>query len=185
MNKPEKIVDSMLVLSYQSGNDKALALLVRRWHKKLCKQAYWYTKDSHASKDLAQDSWQAIIKNVHKLKDTHQFGSWAMTIVTRKAIDHLKSQKRSNNNFDVQNFSSVEKEMEPTTEGDNDLQKVKVMLKQLPDEKRVILTLFYIEEYSLREIGEILNISVGTVKTRLFRAREKLRTIIKTKHYEK
>ena len=94
MEKPENILDSWLVLDYRSGNNKALALLVKRWHAKFCRQAYWYTKDIHQAKDIAQESWTIIMKNITKLEDTNKFGSWAMTIVNRKAVDWLRVQKK-------------------------------------------------------------------------------------------
>ncbi|WP_298488619.1 sigma factor [uncultured Maribacter sp.] len=85
-----KVFDGLLVLQYKSGDKKALGLLVKRYHAKFCKHAYWYTKDIDASKDIAQDSWRAIINSVYKLKDENSFGSWSLTIVTRKSLDYLK-----------------------------------------------------------------------------------------------
>ncbi|NER16320.1 RNA polymerase sigma factor [Spongiivirga citrea] len=185
MCSPDKILDSWLVLSYKTGNNKALALLVKRWHKKLCRQAFWYTKDMDSAKDIAQDSWQAIINNIHSLKNADQFGSWALTIVTRKAIDYNKKHNKLNRNFQVEGIAENTRDPNQISLEDDKLLKIRKGLRQLQDDKRQILTLFYLEGYSLKEISAILKMPIATVKTRLFRAREKLKSIIKNANYEK
>ncbi|MFP2995053.1 RNA polymerase sigma factor [Spongiivirga sp. MCCC 1A20706] len=180
----DKILDSWLVLSYKTGNKKALTLLVKRWHKKLCRQAYWYTKDMESAKDIAQDSWQSIIKNISRLQNTDQFGSWALTITTRKAIDYCKRNNKWNNNYSFEGLPDDELKQEEINTDDN-LIKVKKGLAQLSTDKRQILTLFYLEAYSILEISYMLKIPVATIKTRLFRAREKLKSILKNIDYEK
>ncbi|GAA4272347.1 hypothetical protein GCM10022258_16410 [Aquimarina gracilis] len=58
-------------------------------------------------------------------------------------------------------------------------------IKQLSINHQIVLNLFYLEEYTIKEISEILNISTGTVKSRLFTARENLKIIVKDRNYEK
>jgi RNA polymerase sigma-70 factor (ECF subfamily) len=65
------------------------------------------------------------------------------------------------------------------------LELIKTAIKQLSADHRLILRLFYLEEHSLLEIGSILELSVGTVKSRLFHAREKLKSLLKLSSYEK
>ncbi len=183
MDKPENILDSWLVLDYRSGNKKALALLVKRWHPKFCKQAYWYTKDIHQAKDIAQESWSIIMKNISKLEDTNKFGSWAMTILNRKAVDWLRIQKRKSEGLKSY-YESKQNQSMTNDNSDNELQNLKNVIRELPEDQQIVIRLFYIESCSLNEISEILNISKGTVKSRLFYAREKLKSIIKKERHE-
>jgi RNA polymerase sigma-70 factor (ECF subfamily) len=67
---------------------------------------------------------------------------------------------------------------------ESDLAKVYTAIKDLPQDQQVVLRLFYLEEYSLKEISEIVNKSAGTVKSRLYHAREKLKTILKNRNHE-
>ncbi|MGB5782052.1 MAG: sigma-70 family RNA polymerase sigma factor, partial [Eudoraea sp.] len=67
---------------------------------------------------------------------------------------------------------------------ESDLVKIYTAIKGLPRDQQVVLRLFYLEEYSLREISEILNKSEGTVKSRLYHAREKLKIILKNRNHE-
>ena len=89
MKKFDLIFDEWLVIRYYYGDRKALPLLVKRWHKKLLSRIYMMTQDFEASKDIAQESWQAIIKGIDRLKDPAHFGKWALTIANRKSIDFL------------------------------------------------------------------------------------------------
>ncbi len=186
MNKPEKIFDGLLVLQYQNGDKKALSLLVNRWHTKLCKQAYFYTKDIGIAKDIAQDSWSVIIKRIASLKEPNSFGSWALTIVNRKAIDWTRKNKRNKEKLQTYyensqvnhdrkiNNNNIEDDHTNIT---NSTTKVVLdTIKKLPKNQQIILRLFYVEEYSIFEISNILTISKGTVKSRLFYAREKLKS---------
>ena len=185
MSKPEKIFDGLLVLQCQNGQKKAFSLLVNRWHAKLCNQAYFYTKDIDTAKDIAQESWRIIIKKIHRLKEPNNFGAWALTIVNRKAIDWLRYQKRNREKFKVyhQNIQAdYDRRIAENTIKDNHIDTDKntadiilKTIKKLPENQQIILRLFYVEDYSIREIAAILTLSKGTVKSRLFYAREKLK----------
>jgi RNA polymerase sigma factor (sigma-70 family) len=185
MNKTNKIVDGWLVIQYQSGNGKALPLLVKRWHKKFCRKAYWVTKDKDASKDIAQESWKTIIIKLNSLKDPNSFGSWALTIVYRKAIDLIKDNNKKTDKLHQYHYE--QESILKTKEVDNaDLKKSLLeAIKSLSVHHQIVINLFYVEDYSLIQIGEILDISVGTAKSRLFHAREKLKTLIKKRNHEK
>ncbi len=195
MNKPEKIFDGLLVLQYQNGDKKALALLVKRWHVKMCKQAYWYTKNIDVAKDIAQDSWGVILKNMHSIKDTNSFGSWALTIVNRKAIDWIRRSKKTNEK--LYQFYENSKANYETIENNNNIDidsnivtinRTKTIISainNLPENQQIIIRMFYLEEYTIQEISVILKISKGTVKSRLFYAREKLKLTLKSIKNEK
>lgn len=178
--KPIKgIKDGALVLDFQSGNDQVLPILVERWHRIFCRKAYWITKDADAAKDIAQDSWRTIILKLKDLKEVNSFGSWAQMIVHRKAIDWTKAHQRERK---ILNELSKEPQIIETVSEEREQLKLKIVqaVKDLPANHQMVIKLFYVEAYSLKEISELLNIGVGTAKSRLFHAREKLKTILKT-----
>jgi len=186
MNNPEKIFDALLVKECQSGNNRAVTLLVKRWHVKLCSQAYWYTKDAAVAKDIAQDGWGVILKSIGSLKDPYSFGSWAMRIVVRKSIDWLRKQKTETNQLKLYHESTIIPDVD-LNNGANDHKHIllRSAIKALPEEQQLVLHMFYIHEQSLREISTQLKIPTGTVKSRLFTAREKLKQLLKNRNYEK
>ncbi|MFT7051259.1 MAG: RNA polymerase sigma factor (sigma-70 family) [Psychroserpens sp.] len=175
--------DDILVLEFQLGNKKALASLVKKWHLIFCKKAYWLVKDADVAKDIAQESWQVIIDKIETLNDVSRFGSWALRIVYSKSLDHLRI--RSKERLRVSNTVEQQIGIVETYKENNTLKEVLLKaVKQLPGQQQVVVRLFYTQSYSLKEISETLSISVGTTKSRLYNAREKLKLILKYHNYE-
>jgi RNA polymerase sigma-70 factor (ECF subfamily) len=175
---PNKIFDALLVLQYQAGDKKALGMLVKRHHNRFCSHANWYLSDLDASKDVVQDCWGIIMNKLSNLSDPNSFSSWAMRIVTRKTIDILRQNKTKREKLKQYQYTNLEGTN--NDEKNTEIIKLQEAIKSLPNNQQIVLRLFYTQEYSLFEIGNILDISIGTVKSRLFHAREKLKTILKT-----
>lgn len=170
-----KVFDALLVLQYKSGNNQALGMLVNRHHHKLCRHSYRYTNDRDISQDIVQDCWNIIINKIDFLKDPNAFGSWAMRIVTRKSLDFVNL--RAKDRERAKELPQVQHDVDE--EHGSTIEKLRKAISVLPQDQQIVLSLFYTQEYSLKEISNILEVSVGTVKSRLFHAREKLKTILK------
>lgn len=183
MKKKSILSDSQLVLNYQSGNKDALILLVKKWHKQFCNKAFWIVKDADAAKDIAQDCWSLIISKLYDLKDGSSFGSWALRIVYTKSLDHLNATNKKR--ATLKEYKN-EHETKSDFEEEQDAIKIDILkeIKRLPVNQQLIIRLFYLENYSLKEISKQLNISIGTTKSRLFTAREKLKQTLKNKKHE-
>lgn len=159
------------MLQCQSGNKKAAAILVKRWHNKLCKQAYWYVQNSEVAKDIAQDSWNIILLKITTLKDSNSFGSWALTIVTRKAVDWLRKNKKELENLQAYRYALSQESMVDGIQEDGRIIKLlHQAIRTLPSEQQMMLQLYYKEGYSVLQISKIVCVSPGTVKSRLFTA---------------
>ncbi|WP_347175333.1 RNA polymerase sigma factor [Polaribacter uvawellassae] len=186
MKDTNNLSDCELVLSYQSGNTAALSGLVKKWHVQFCKLAYWYVKDADVAKDIAQESWVIIFKKLDTLKNPKQFKSWSISIVNRKAIDWIRANKRESNKLNTF-YDEKDKNINIDKSEDNKtklLSILKMEIDALPVNQKMIIKLFYTENYSLKQISEVLEISVGTAKSRLFHAREKLKKSLKQRTYE-
>jgi RNA polymerase sigma-70 factor (ECF subfamily) len=182
--KTNNHIDIELVKAYQAGDQKAIAGLVKRWHLTFCKKAYWMVKDADLSKDIAQESWQIIIRKLYTLKQPSSFKSWALRIVYSKSIDALRRQNKKHLREIDLNSSHV---VQSNDDKEDNVELKQALLKAvncLPDQQQNVIKLFYTEEYSLKEISKLLNISVGTAKSRLFHAREKIKQTLKNKNYE-
>ncbi len=177
MEDRKKIFDGLLVLEFQKGNRKALSQLVKRYHKDFCSYAHWYTRDETLAEDIVQDSWGIIAGKLYTLKNPNSFKSWAIRIITHKSKDQLNAQARKRNL--VQNYQPLpETEQDAIAMKEERLSQLRQAIKELSFDQQMVLRLFYTEEQSLREISNILDISEGTVKSRLYHAREKLKSII-------
>jgi len=171
--------DKYLIERYLSGDKSTLAILVKRWHKIFCEKAYWVLRDKDLSKDVAQECWIIIIHRLPNLKKADSFKSWALRIIYTKSIDAFKRRSR-----EIQDLNRIDKNVysESDEKEEKDILKKKLLsaIQDLSKEKQDIIRLFYVEEYSLKEISAFLKIPKGTVKSRLFNAREKLKSIIKS-----
>lgn len=181
--KTNQSIDEKLVEAYKAGDKKALATLVKRWHKLFCDKAYWLVKDKDAAKDIAQDSWTVIIHKIESLKEPKQFKFWAYRIVCNKATDWLRLQAKKQKRT-VGYKVEIESNDIKYSENEHLKQLLLKAINDLPTHQKMVVRLFYIESYSLNQISDLLQISVGTTKSRLFHAREKLKTILKYTNYE-
>lgn len=175
---PESIFDELLVLKSQSGDEKALTLLVKRWHQKLLRQANRHLFDAEVSKDVVQECWQAIIKGIGNLKEPSKFGVWALSIASRKSIDWIRKKQTSRKRVEDDKVIQTEYESDSEDGKEERLNNLTLALKELPADQRIVLSMFYLESQSLNEIAQILSIPSGTVKSRLYHAREHLKKIV-------
>ncbi|QSE97444.1 RNA polymerase sigma factor [Fulvivirga lutea] len=174
--RESKVFDELLIIRCNEGDQKAFELLVKRWNKKLLAFTYRYVKDFEVSKDIVQDSWVSIFNAMHKLKEPAKFHSWAFRITYNKIIDQFK---KSQKDHDIRASEEIQHPNEESEQPD-----VRTYLNKLPPEQKTVLTLFYLEELSIMDISKVLDIPIGTVKSRIFYAREKLKEIINKKSYE-
>tara|TARA_R110002073_G_scaffold8207_1_gene45569 strand:- start:19731 stop:20288 length:558 start_codon:yes stop_codon:yes gene_type:complete len=184
MKKEINISDSALVIELQKGNKKVLPLLVKRWHLSFCKLAFFYVKDADVAKDIAQESWIVIIDKMNDLKEPGKCKSWAISIVNRKAIDWLRKTNRER--AKLQSVFAERQKVQFEVEESNELKVKKQLIlaiSKLSVNQQQVIKLFYGQGYSLKEVSEIMNTTVGNTKSRLFHAREKLKTILKHKNH--
>ncbi|WP_298902797.1 RNA polymerase sigma factor [uncultured Psychroserpens sp.] len=177
--KKDRAIDVKLIEAYLAGDQDAMAKLVKRWHVIFCQKAFWLVKDAHLSKDIAQESWQVIIEKLPGLQKTSSFKSWAFRIVYSKSLDALRQRQRDLKKGE--DYKKTQVSLECDIEDDDTLLK-KTLLKaisNLSDQQQHVIKLFYVEGYALKEISNLLGISVGTVKSRLFHARETLKIKLK------
>jgi len=156
--------------------------LVERWHVKFCKLAYWYVKDADVSKDIAQECWAVMLDKLMDLKEPDKFKSWATSIVNRKAIDWLRAKKRNDkkkNKYQIEKNIIREGVVFEKEDRSVIIGALKREIGKLSDKQKIIIKLYYVEEYSLKQIAELLNITIGTAKSRLFYTREKLKNQLK------
>ena len=163
----EELVDEILVMDAQSGKAKAMEMLVSRWQKRLWLYAYRFTGNAEDAWDITQESWLGIIKGLRKLHNPASFKAWAYKITTNKSIDWLKKSKALKQ-------INVIQECQHKTKHDSGLNE---LLEKLEFKKRLILTLYYLENLSISEISVAMKIPKGTVKSRLYSARSELKKL--------
>lgn len=157
-----------LVIRCKQGERQALELLIAAWEKRYYLYAYNRLKNSEAAKDVVQDSFISISRNIVKLRDASAYPKWGFRILERRCIDWLRKTIRERETIEFPG------ELPEIAIDDEDAEKLDIeqLLDKFDSKTATLVRLFYLEGFDLKEIGEILSIPAGTVKSRLFYARK-------------
>ena len=165
--------DEWLAVRCQLGERQAFDELIERWGEPIWRYVRRLTGSDDAADDVAQNVWLRVLRGIHKLRDGSRLRAWLFGIARRTLMDRLREQYAAP---DVGAIDDVDLPAVDTTEDvETDLTAVERQLARLPVVEREVLTLFYLRELSLDEVADVLGVPVGTVKSRLFRARRILR----------
>lgn len=172
----ERVLDEFLAASARAGDRLALERLALRWEKKLVRHAYRLTGDIETARDAAQDGWADIVRGLPRLLDAAMFPSWAFRIVTRRAADAIRGNRRRRRTQTMLACEPASADNSASAiEANADAAPLRRALGGLPPDQRAAIALFYLEDLSVAEIAAALRVPPGTVKTRLMHARRKLR----------
>ncbi len=184
MKPSDQIIEEWLVINCQAGDRKSLELLVKRWNSKMIGRVYNTTRDASATKDIVQEAWIVIIKKLKTLRDPSAFQGWSLRIATTMSIDWIRSNQVDRKRETIREQAQAEFDDNTSRAPEKTLKALKVAIDQMPKEQRSVIQLFYQENLSIITIAGILELPVGTIKSRLFRGREYLKNILENKFYE-
>ncbi len=163
----------MAILSFHSKSKRFTELLEKN-KLKFYKTAKIILKNDDDVYDALQDALLSIYQNYDSLKDKKLFSTWGTRIVINKCYDFLRKSKTNVIALDA----TIENNVEVSSYDEYDVDKYGIkqaMNKYLSEEQKLVIILFYYDDYSLKDIANILNISEGTVKSRLSKARQILK----------
>ncbi len=173
--------DRELVERAQAGSRDAFSALVEKYRAKMFNLAYSITRNREAADDLAQEVFIKAYLALPKFKFQSAFGTWLYRIAVNASKDYLRKEGRQRKVSLEESPPGTLMQEDDTVQFDNiketEEQKkiVQHALKSLPEKYQVILTLRDIQGFPYGEISQLLDISPGTVDSRLHRARKILR----------
>jgi len=165
--------DELLAIRCQLGERAAFADLIARWHEPLWRYLRRLADSDQAADDLVQDTWFRVLRGIAGLRDATRLRPWLFGIARRIAMDRLRAQYARPAAPDDALDELAAPEIDTTLE--NDLAALEAGLAALPPRERETLALFYLHELSIEQIAALLEVPAGTIKSRLFRARQMLR----------
>ncbi|MEX0899506.1 MAG: sigma-70 family RNA polymerase sigma factor [Gammaproteobacteria bacterium] len=181
----ERALDAYLVASARVGNRNAWRRLVERWQPRFLGHAYRLTGDAELARDAAQDAWAEVLRGLAGLDDVVAFPAWALRIVGRRCARLVNKQvKWRATEAALAREPDTAPEQSDSAQRDLQLTAVRGALHSLSTEQRTAIGLFYLEEMSVAEVAVVLDVPIGTVKTRLMHARRKLRAQLETSNEE-
>ena len=165
---------------FKRGDKSAFEEIYEQFAKKVYNLALRYCRDAQAAEDIAQESFIRVYRHIDSYNEDYSFSAWMMKIVVNLCISHRKSQSKDMQK--VINYQEVKRNVsnDPAARIEiNDI--IQHYLEQLDDISKMMTTLYYIQDFTYEEISEIMECPIGTVKSRLSRAKEKFHEMVSKK----
>ena len=173
--------DQEIIDSVRKGNKSDYSIIINRYKNKAFSMLKRMLKNEFDAEEVLQDCFLKAYNSLNSFKGEAKFSTWFYRIVYNSALTKLSSQKRKieaemssvEDNFDLEseyNADDIEKK---------DLQEfVQDIINKLPERYSAIITMFYLNEMSIEEISEVMQITVSNVKVMLYRSRNSMRDLV-------
>ena len=181
------IADNALISAYLQGDEYAFEVLVTRYQNKLVNYLNRLIHDYEMAVDLAQEAFIRVYRNANRYKGEYQFSTWLYRIATNLAIDEMRRRERKGRFFFYNVKESFQQDdgtrslldlrysPEKSLDRTEKLERLQAAIDSLPEKYRFAFILKEVQELSYQEISKVLRISLGTVKSRVHRAKILLR----------
>ena len=187
MDKQLLYSDEDLIKRFQDGDEQAYVELVNRYRDRLKNFAYRYVNDYEQSEDIAQETLIKLYTHKHYYKNIAKFSTWIYTIAANLAKSELRK-KKSRKVTNLSQMSREERDYElpavqpephQLIESEFIEKRIQTAIQKLPLHFRTVTILREIQELSYEEISKIVDVPLGTVKSRINRARLQLQKELK------
>lgn len=139
-----------------------------------------YAADYDSANDLLQEGFLKVFQNIHKYKRIGSFGGWVRTVIVNTCIDEYRKDKWSRNKQQLNEDYNQQGKLISINEVESQFEKddFLMIINQLPEGYKVVLNLYFLENYTHKEIAEKLDINEGTSKSQLFKAKKYLKELL-------
>ena len=175
--------DAALIQRTLDGDERAFTTLVKKYQKWVHTLVWRKIGDFHTAEELTQDIFLKVYKKLSTLKPPDRFPGWLYVITTRHCITWLRKKRVSTTSLNTIPTTELEalcyaryeaaRSEEASIEHQREL--VKRLLQKLPESERTVVTLYYLAEMTSEEVGAFLGVSPNTIRSRLRRARKRLK----------
>jgi RNA polymerase sigma-70 factor (ECF subfamily) len=194
MTDIDKSLERDLVQEAKSGNDGAFEEIIKRYEQKICSTIFYMVKNKDIVEDVAQEVFIKLYKNLSNFNEKSSLYTWIYRITINACYDEIKKEGRiSYISTSVEDDEGEEKELEyedRTQDVDKivgeKLQRMELIkaINKLDEEQRAIIILRDIQGFTYWEIADMLHLKLGTVKSKISRAREALRDELVSNGFE-
>lgn len=167
--------DNQLIKQSLQKNRKAQKLLYDKYSPKMLGLCAYYVKDLHQSEEVMLSGFFKVFTKLNQFSNQGSFEGWIRKIMIFECISYLRKKNQLIFTDEIENYESmVENEVELTIA----VEELQNYINELPKGCKVVFNMYVIEGYKHAEIAELLNVTVGTTKTQLSRARKALQEMI-------
>lgn len=159
----------------QNQNVQYFNILYDRYAKKVYGKSYSILKSQARAEDATQEIFMKVLLNLSKFSGKSKFSSWLYSITYNFCIDTIRRSKKDVGVLveDINRYGDVEDEVSDSALKETSVKRLKVILDAIPEADKAILLMKYLEEFSIKEICEVLGKSESAVKMKIKRAKEK------------
>jgi len=188
VNDKFKFSDEKLILRFQEGDINAYNELVKRYKDRLLNFVFRYFNNVEQAEDVVQDTLIKLYTHASYYKNVAKFSTWIFTIAKNNALTELRKNKRKKTDSlwtDDGKFidiSTKEESLESKVQNEIAIDQLNKFLDEIPENFRIAVVLRDFQELSYEEISKILEIPIGTIKSRINRGRIQLAE--KMKHFK-
>lgn len=179
------MTEAKLVQAAKGGDMQAFDELVNLYNKRVINIAYSLLSDREDAYDAAQEVFIRVYKNLSGFRGDSTVSTWIFRITQNVCKDFLRKRKPiaqslDNDDEDEPSLEIADESLSPeqVSERNEKIALLRAAIAELEENQRIVLTLFDLDGRSYEEIAEIIKCPIGTVKSRLYRARESLRKIL-------
>ena len=188
MNDKFKYSDEKLILRFQKGDINAYNELVKRYKDRLLNFVLRYFNNVEQAEDVVQDTLIKLYTHASYYKNVAKFSTWIFTIAKNNALTELRKNKRKKTDSlwtddgQVIDINSKEESLDSKVQNEIAIDQLNKFLDEIPENFRMAVVLRDFQELSYEEISKILEIPIGTIKSRINRGRIQLAE--KMKHFK-
>jgi len=164
-----------LIERFRAGQRQAFARIYELYKSRAYGFAYRFLGSAEEAEDVTQEAFVRVYRYIDSFDETLSFEAWLHRIIYNLCMDIRKSLSRAHSG--LQGYADEARPLEAGRPSIEDEESVMHYLSLLDESDRAIVILYYLQDHTYEEISRILSVPIGTVKSRLFRAREKLRKI--------
>lgn len=178
--------DHELIAAVKAGDQSAFAGLVKRYERYVFTLVLQFGTSREVAEELAQDVFVKAYRFINGFEGKSKFSTWLYTIVHSTCVSHLRTKKQLFSEGEHVLAKLQDEAIEAGSGHDRRhwQQVIGSALGKMQPEERLIITLFYQGEQSVREIAQITGLAVPNVKVKLFRARQRLRQLLSNTYHE-
>ena len=184
MTRRQKTVDYIVesadrkdIIACLEGDKDSYERLVRRYERQITRLMWRFSRDPAECEELVQEVFVEAYFSLSSYRSRAPFLHWLRKIATRVGYRFWKQQEKRKAFISLADFDVIKKEQTNAVDSQAAAQILHSLLARLPQAERLILTLMYFEQYSTRQIAEMMGSNRAMVKMRALRARKKLKTI--------
>ena len=179
--------DQQLIEQIRNGEEPAIRILVDRYQSRILRTARVFVRNDEDARDITQEVLIDVIRNIHKFRFQSGLNTWIYRITVNQSLNYLRNNKKRSNTISIDQPDDISPGASTRNLPDHGLlvpgQQIELYdrsrtlhaaIESIPEKQRTAFVLYEYDDLSYKEISEVMNVSIPSVESLLFRARKNL-----------